>query len=313
MSIWFRHYIGLTTDPKFGGIARRSRESRERVVFVWCCILESASELEESGVFIVDPDGIAELLHCETESIERILEQFAASGLTKGSRVEKWETRQFLSDNSTQRVKKYRENQRDMKRNAAETFHDRFGNVSETPPEAEAEAEADSETEAETEVSQRRGVNARADAPIPKVAAPANQSPSPATATKAPKARKGSKNTICPDWTPAESTYALLEKHGIGRSFSEGCVDEFRLYWQERGKALAGFEAAFFNNVKRQWERKPSCVAAPSPVGRAVPGGGRARGEAARASTDPRIAEVQQILAGATRAVIEGECAHVTH
>ena len=77
-----------------------------------------------------------------------------------------------------------------------------------------------------------------------------------------------------------------------------------------KGYTYADWNAALRNAIRDDWAglRKH-----PAFDPRAVPGGGRARGEAARASIDPRIAEVQQLLAGATRAVIEGECAHVTH
>ena len=98
-----------------------------------------------------------------------------------------------------------------------------------------------------------------------------------------------------PDWTPAETTYALLEKHGIPRPFAEACIDEFRLYWQERGESRAGWESTFVNNARRQWEHRPT-PAPPKPR----------HGPSAKAS-DPRITEVETILAGIRRPVLEGE------
>lgn len=107
-----------------------------------------------------------------------------------------------------------------------------------------------------------------ASTPIPPIA-PVIEVPAPeptATPQKEPTRRataKANKYTIPLDWTPAETTYAILEKHGIPRLFAEGCIDEFRLYWQERGESRAGWETTFLNNAKRQWERRPPPPPAP--------------------------------------------------
>jgi len=50
----------------------------------------------------------------------------------------------------------------------------------------------------------------------------------------------------------------------MDRTFAEGCIDEFRLYWQERGESRTGWEATFVNNVKRQWEHRPTPKSTPS-------------------------------------------------
>ena len=135
-------------------------------------------------------------------------------------------------------------------------------------------------------------------APIaPVIETPATEPPAP-QATQAPKASKPVKpvkRRIPPDWTPAETTYALLEKHGIPRPFAEACIDEFRLYWQERGESRAGWEATFVNNARHQWEHRPT----PAPTN-------PRHGPSAKAS-DPRITEVETILAGIRRPVLEGE------
>ena len=75
-------------------------------------------------------------------------------------------------------------------------------------------------------------------------------------AAQAPKPVKVIKSTIPAHWIPTEATYALLEKNGIERPFAESCLDEFRLYWQERGESRPGWESTFVNSVKRQWARR---------------------------------------------------------
>ncbi|MCC0808569.1 hypothetical protein FPV16_20560 [Methylobacterium sp. W2] len=137
MSRWFRHYAGLTTDPKFGGVARRSKASRERVVFVWCCLLESAAEVNEGGRFAIDADSIADVLSCETAEVQAILDQMEASGLLADSRVGKWADRQFESDTSASRTRRYRE----KKRHGDDTVTSRDGGV--TPPETETETDTE--------------------------------------------------------------------------------------------------------------------------------------------------------------------------
>ncbi|MET0531381.1 MAG: hypothetical protein ABW003_24120 [Microvirga sp.] len=137
MSRWFRHYAGLTTDPKFGGVARRAKATRERVVFVWCCLLESAAEVNEGGRFSIDADSIADVLSCDTAEVQTILDQMEATGLVAGSTIGKWADRQFESDTSASRTRRYRE----KKRRGDEPVTSRDGGV--TPPETESETDTE--------------------------------------------------------------------------------------------------------------------------------------------------------------------------
>jgi hypothetical protein len=98
MSRWFRHYAGMCADPKFGGIARRAKVGRDRVVFVFCCILEGASERNNGGSYEWDADAVADLLNCETDEIERVHAELAASGIVDAGRITSWSKRQFESD-----------------------------------------------------------------------------------------------------------------------------------------------------------------------------------------------------------------------
>lgn len=160
---WFRHYVGMATDPKFGGIARRAKETRERVVFIWSCILESASHLNENGKFLIDIDVMADLLHCENDSIETILIQLESCGLTENGAVTKWHSRQYLSDNSTERSRRHRTKKRQSGNNCSDnsggnddaTLHGVAGtasNASATPPESESDTDTETEKDKETKV-----------------------------------------------------------------------------------------------------------------------------------------------------------------
>jgi hypothetical protein len=121
---WFRHYVGLAIDPKFGAIARRAKTTRERVVFVWCFILESAAERRNCGAFYCDSDAIADVLGCETESIEAIMGQMRSCGLIENDKVCQWSNRQYETDSSAERVRLHRARKRYG--NAGVTLQDRY-------------------------------------------------------------------------------------------------------------------------------------------------------------------------------------------
>lgn len=147
MSRWFRHYAGMMSDPKFGGVARFCKRSRAEVLFVWGCLLESASECD-SAFYSWDADAIAELLAIDTEEAQAIHDALEAKGLIAGGRIAAWDKRQFKSDDSSQRVKEHRERQKAAKeaaRNASETACN--GDV--TPPDTETETDTSKGVEPE--------------------------------------------------------------------------------------------------------------------------------------------------------------------
>lgn len=112
MSRWFRHYAGMCSDPKFGGIARRAKVSRDRVVFVFAFILEVASEANDNGAFHWDADAIADLLNCDTNEIERVHAEILAAGLIQNGRVAKWSSRQYEDRTNAERQARYKERKR---------------------------------------------------------------------------------------------------------------------------------------------------------------------------------------------------------
>lgn len=126
---WFRHYHGLLSDPKFGSIARRTGQPRERVVFVWLSILESASEAKDRGIVATDIDAIADTLNCDDEPIHAIWVEFETRGMLVDGRVAAWEERNPSSDSNADRQKRYRERKRNgdvtvTPRNAVESDTD---------------------------------------------------------------------------------------------------------------------------------------------------------------------------------------------
>ncbi len=112
MSRWFRHYVGMQRDPKLVGVAIRTRQSVERVLFVWGCVLESAAEKNAGGSFELDVDELGYFLRCDSSDIETILGEFESVGLLSGDQVTKWGDRQFESDSSAERTRRWRERKR---------------------------------------------------------------------------------------------------------------------------------------------------------------------------------------------------------
>jgi hypothetical protein len=90
VSRWFRHYAGMCSDPKFGGIARRAKVGRDRAVFVFAYILECASEANAGGAFAWDADAVADILNCETAEITAVFSEIEAAGLIAGGVVTSW-------------------------------------------------------------------------------------------------------------------------------------------------------------------------------------------------------------------------------
>jgi hypothetical protein len=124
MTYWFRVYDDLVDDPK---VQQLDPSLFKALINLWC--LASAND----GVF-PSIEVISFKLRMTAEKALRVLTQLRAAGLVyddeKGARPHNWGRRQFISDVSTVRVKRFRE---------------RRGNVStafsETVPETEAEAE----------------------------------------------------------------------------------------------------------------------------------------------------------------------------
>lgn len=72
MSRWFRHYAGLCRDDKLVRVALKSKQTVERVVWVWLSCLEHAAS-EDRAAFQEDVDGWAAFLGCSGAEINDIL------------------------------------------------------------------------------------------------------------------------------------------------------------------------------------------------------------------------------------------------
>lgn len=112
MSRWFRHYAGLCRDEKLVSSAIKAKQPIERVVWVWCAILESAAEVDDNGRYDLDTAEVAYFLRADQGDIDAIVGALEASGRVFQNTVVKWGNRQFSSDRSRDRVAAHRDRKR---------------------------------------------------------------------------------------------------------------------------------------------------------------------------------------------------------
>lgn len=101
-------------DPKFIWLAQKAKTNVASVIAVWAALLEHASQEDERGcVGGFDPESYDCALGLEDGTCFRVMEAMETKGLLSGGRVANWESRQPKNDdNSTDRVRAYRQRQR---------------------------------------------------------------------------------------------------------------------------------------------------------------------------------------------------------
>lgn len=109
MSRWFRHYAGMMRDDKLVRVAIRSKQTIERVVWIWGAILESAAEIDDDGRYDFDAAEVAYFLRADEDDILAVARELENAGRLANGSVAKWGDRQFTSDRSAERQRRYRE------------------------------------------------------------------------------------------------------------------------------------------------------------------------------------------------------------
>jgi hypothetical protein len=132
---WFRFYTEFATDPK---VQTLSEVMQRRLVMLFC--LEGSEDLEK-----LNEEEIAFSLRIDIETLHETFQLFQKKGfLDEDNRIRNWSKRQFKSDSSTDRVKKYRAK---TKTKDNETTVKRFRNDSETPPDTDTDTDTEEEEE----------------------------------------------------------------------------------------------------------------------------------------------------------------------
>ena len=108
---WYRAYIGMAADPKFKAIAKLAKTQHVVVLGTWVAVLEHACAHDGSldGLDCLD---IACGLDVDLDLVEAVVARFHERGLIRDGKPAAWDARQFTSDHSATRVKRYRERKR---------------------------------------------------------------------------------------------------------------------------------------------------------------------------------------------------------
>jgi hypothetical protein len=129
---WFRLYQEFATDPK---VQSMSEIMQRRLVMLFCLrcgnVLETLQEQE-----IMFALRITEEEWRETKQL--FVSKCFIRFISDKCNIINWNKRQFISDTSTDRVKRYRAKK--------ETFLKRSKRVSETPPDTDTDTDTDKET-----------------------------------------------------------------------------------------------------------------------------------------------------------------------
>ncbi len=124
MSRWFRVYDDMVDDPK---VQRLAPDLFKALINLWCLT-------SKAGGVLPCAEDIAFKLRIKSERVTQIISALHDAGLIEtdetGLRPHNWDSRQFKSDVSNERVKRHR----NAKRNVTLT-------VTETPPDTESDTE----------------------------------------------------------------------------------------------------------------------------------------------------------------------------
>lgn len=160
---WFRFYSEMLADRKIAHLVRVTQQPKALVVGVWATILALANDSPIRGVLLLTEEipltlgDLARETGLDVDEMQAFiteLERLSMLSYEDGAYcLINWDKRQFASDSSTDRVRRWRERQgRDDSNDAsdgtgnvsgqeAETLQKRFGNG----PDTEADTEADTE------------------------------------------------------------------------------------------------------------------------------------------------------------------------
>jgi hypothetical protein len=85
----------------------------------------------------------------------------------------------------------------------------------------------------------------------------------PAVAPRAPQKLTGGKTLIANRWHPDDELLRQLALHGISREFAQAQIEEFVLYWSDRGDPAYSWNAKFRSHVIRRWREHEAAAAEP--------------------------------------------------
>ena len=225
---WFRWFHGAVSDDKWPLIARRSGQSVAVVIAVWAGLLECASQSEVRGcVEEFDPESMDAMLGLENGSCQAVLNALSHGRRPriKNNHIVNWSKRQPQRERnleeakSTERVKKYRERQKELQSTIlnSNNTHETQCNAHETPRNNYETLRNRPETPLEHQ-KQPRTEQSREEESIYN-----NSTLSKELSMSCARAKGGEKNVVC-ELTPADKSFgenaplgaASLHAAGVG-------------------------------------------------------------------------------------------------
>ena len=131
---WFRVYSEILDDRKLKRICKKTGHSKALVIGVWTCLLALANNATPRGELSISEDipytidDLEDELGLPSEIIHQLIDEFKAMGMMNGKNtleITNWEKRQFKSDNSTERVRRFREKEAEEVKRYDETLQKR--------------------------------------------------------------------------------------------------------------------------------------------------------------------------------------------
>ena len=124
---WFRLYAEILDDPKIGRLPDSTFRTFIELLCVQC---EAGDESGDTGLTAVDIGW--RLRRDISDDLDRLVALNVVEVVGDAVRISAWEKRQFKSDSSTERVRKYRAKQ-------SETFQKRYSNALDTDTDTDTE------------------------------------------------------------------------------------------------------------------------------------------------------------------------------
>ena len=214
MNAWVRLYHDTPSDPKWRVIAKKSGQRIGDVIAVWTFVLTNASgNAVKRGVthnFVTE--DVAAALDLATSDVDAILSAMEGKVIVSG-KLTGWEKRNpDREDDSSDRVRRYRERRRsEFARDAA--------------PVTQCNAPV---TQRNAQIREDKIREEKKDISAP---------------------RRAQKRPIPPDWQPSEDHKTLASELSVDW---RDVAQTFRDYLQSSGKQYADYDAAFRNFLKNE-------------------------------------------------------------
>jgi hypothetical protein len=259
---WFRHYHGMSTDPKLASAAMEAEVHHTMAVAAWCFVLEHASEAEDRGsVTSLSPKVMAVGLRCTKDEAARMLAAFEVEGMLRAGRIVAWEKRQPVSDNVAERVAEHR---RRKAQAAAVGASNEPGNGDDTGK--KGDVTLPTKRRNVTKHSDQNRTDKIRDSKIHPDSGERvqgeNHPPVGGDDPNPPPKRKPDLGTRLPDdWQPSVEDWRFCTEKGLTNGQAREIADEFRDYWLSepgpRGRKL-DWSRTFRNRVR---DRAPRLAA----------------------------------------------------